>query len=125
MAKIAECKADVVYAGPYASELQAFAAPGSWTKDKSEAFTALIAGLAEVGYRSFSGSATTLGLLRKGQSAIYRVPSGQRGALAAYAEKYVHIVCVHRTDNFSGRMFAFTEVSSDGKIVGAAKVEGE
>lgn len=125
MAKIAECKTDVVFVGPYASELRTFAAPGSWTKEKSEAFTAVVAGLAGAGYRSFSSSVTTIGLQRKGQSAVFRVPAGQRGALAVYAKKYVHIVCVDRTDNYSGRLFAFSEVSSNGEIVRAAQEEGQ
>lgn len=125
MAKISECKADIVYTGPYATELRAFAAPGSWTKEKSESFTTVVDGLTEVGYRSFSSSVTTIGLQRKGQSAVYRVPAGQRGALAAYADRYVHIFCVDRTDNYSGRLFAFSEVSATGQIVRAAQEEGE
>ena len=124
MSKIADCKAEVEYAGPHAAELRAFAAPGSWTNEKSGAFAALVEALNAAGYRSFSSSVNTIGLQRKGQSAIYLVPAGQRGALAAYAGKYVHIVCVDRTDNYSGRLFAFSEVSSTGKVTRAAREEG-
>jgi hypothetical protein len=121
MAKLADYKVDVAYAGPFVSELQAFAAPGSWTRDKTVAFTAIVEGLMSAGYRSFSSSVATIGLQRKGQSAVYRVPIGQRGALAAHAERYVHIVCIERTDNYSGRLFAFSEVSQTGQVVRSAK----
>ena len=125
MAKLADCKVDVAYAGPFASELQAFAAPGSWTSDKTASFTAIVEGLTNVGYRSFSSSVATVGLQRKGQSAVYRVPMGQRGALAAQAERYVHIVCIDRTDDYSGRLFTYSEVSETGQVVGSAKKDGE
>lgn len=85
MSKIANCKAEVEYAGPHAAELRAFAAPGSWTNEKSGAFAALVEALNAAGYRPFSSSVNTIGLQRKGQSAIYLVPAGQRGALAANA----------------------------------------
>ena len=124
MSKIANCKAEVEYTGPHAAELRAFAAPGSWTREKSESFASLVGALSAAGYRSFSSSVNTIGLQRKGQSAIYLVPAGQRGALAAYAGKFVHIVCVDRTDNYSGRLFAFSEVSSTGKVTRAAREEG-
>ena len=42
MAKIAEGKTDIAYSGPHAKDLRAFAAPGSWTKEKSEAFAKLL-----------------------------------------------------------------------------------
>jgi hypothetical protein len=125
MSKIADCKADVEYRGPHAKDLRAFAAPGSWTKEKSEAFAELVEGLTKSGYRSFSSSVSTIGLQRKGQSAIYRVPAGQRGALSAYADKYVHVVCVDRTDNYSGRLFSFSEVSATGQVVLAEQEEDE
>ena len=125
MSKIANCKAEVEYAGPHAAELRAFAAPGSWTNEKSGAFAALVEALNAAGYQSFSSSVNTIGLQRKGQSAIYLVPAGQRGALAAYASKFVHIVCVERTDNYSGRLFAFSEVSSTGEVTHAAREESE
>lgn len=125
ISKLADCKVDVAYAGAFASELQAFAAPGSWTSDKTAAFTAIVEGLTNAGYRSFSSSVATIGLQRKGQSAVYRVPMGQRGALAAHAERYVHIVCVDRTDNYSGRLFAFSELSQTGQIVRSAKKDAE
>lgn len=64
-------------------------------------------------------------LQRKGQSAVYRVPLGQRGALAAHAERYVHIVCIDRTDNYSGRLFAFSEVSQAGQVVRSATKDAE
>jgi hypothetical protein len=125
MAKIADCKVDVAYSGPFASELQAFAAPGSWTGDKTAAFSAIVEGLTNAGYRSFTSSVATIGLQRKGQSAVYRVPMGQRGALAAHAERYVHIVCIDRTDNYSGRLFAFSEVSQTGQVVRSAAKDAE
>jgi hypothetical protein len=125
MSKIANCKAEVEYAGPHGVELSAFAAPGSWTKEKSAAFAALVEALSAAGYRSFSSSVNTIGLQRKGQSAIYLVPDGQRGAVAAYAGKYVHIVCVDRTDNYSGRRFSVAEVSSNGQVMRAGLEDGE
>ena len=125
MSKIANCKAELEYVGPNAAELRAFAAPGSWTKEKSAAFAALAEALSAAGYQSFSSSVNTIGLQRKGQSAIYLVPDGQRGALASYAGKYVHIVCVDRTDNYSGRLFSFAEVSSTGHVIRAALDDGE
>lgn len=125
MPKIVNCKAEVEYVGPHAAELRSFAAPGSWTKEKSAAFAALVDALSAAGYRSFSSSVNTIGLQRKGQSAIYLVPAGQRGALAAYAGKYVHIVCVDRTDNYSGRLFSFAEVSSNGQVMRAGLEDGE
>lgn len=90
MARIADCKVDVAYAGPFATELQAFAAPGSWASDKIGASTAIVEGLTNAGYRPFSNSVATIGLQRKGQSAVYCVPMGQRGALSAHAERYIH-----------------------------------
>jgi len=125
MAKLADCKVDVAYAGPFAEELQAFAAPGSWTSDKTASFTATVEGLTNAGYHSFSSSVATVGLQRKGQSAVYRVPMGQRGALSAHAAKYVHIVCIDRTDNYSGRLFAFSEVSQTGQVLRSAKKDAE
>lgn len=114
MPRIAECKVDAEYVGPHSNELKKFTEPGNWTKEKSEAFTAVMDSLYKAGYRSFSSSVSTIGLQRKGQSAIYRVPSGQRGALAAHAEKYVHIVCIDRIDNYSGRLFAFAPIAATG-----------
>lgn len=125
MSRIANCKAELEYAGPNAAELSAFTALGSWTKEKSAAFAALVEALSAAGYLSFSSSVNTIGLQRKGQSAIYLVPAGQRGALAACAGKYVHIVCVDRTDNYSGRLFSFAEVSSTGQVIPAALENGE
>jgi hypothetical protein len=60
MSKIADCKADVEYSGPHAKDLRAFAAPGSWTKEKSVAFAELVEGLTKSGYRSFSSSVSAL-----------------------------------------------------------------
>ncbi len=117
MAKIAESKTEIVYAGPFAEELTSFAAPGSWTKEKSDAFSTLMEGLNAAGFRNFSSSVNTVGLQRKGQSATYLVPAGQRGALAAFSGKHVHIVCLDRTDNYSGRIFAFAEVSDVGRLI--------
>ncbi len=116
MAKIGESKTDIAYSGPFAEELKFFSAPGSWTKEKTDAFSTMMLGLAAAGYRNFSSSVNTVGLQRKGQSAIYLVPAGQRGALAAYSGKYVHIVCIDRTDDYSGRLFSFTEVSETGQV---------
>lgn len=118
MVKIADCKVDVTYAGPFADELSVFSAPGSWTKNKTATFTAFVEGLTGLGYRSFTSSVSTIGLQRKGQSAIYSVPVGQRGALAAFAEKHVHIICIDRTDDYSGRMYIFAEVAQNGNLVG-------
>jgi hypothetical protein len=117
MAKIAESKTEIVYTGPFAEELTSFAAPGSWTNEKSDAFLTLMEGLNAAGYRNFSSSVNTIGLQRKGQSATYLVPVGQRGALAAFSGKHVHIVCVDRTDDYSGRIFAFSEVSNMGRPI--------
>ncbi len=117
MAKIAESKTEIAYTGPFAEDLKSFSAPGSWTKEKSDAFSTLMEGLNAAGYRNFSSSVNTIGLQRKGQSAIYLVPTGQRGALAACSGKHVHIVCVDRTDNYSGRIFAFAEVSDVGRLI--------
>lgn len=125
MSKIANCKADVEYASPHASEPRAFAAPGSWTKEKPAAFAALVEALSAAGYRSFSSSVNTIGLQRKGQSAIYLAPAGQKGALDAYARKYVHIVSAERTDNYSGRMFSFAEAFSTGQVMRAALEDRE
>lgn len=112
MPKIAECKTDIVYTGQYAQELQQFSKKGSWTKEKSESFVALVDGLTKAGYRQFSSSTRTIGLQRKGESAIYKVPDGQRGALSKLSGKYTHIICIDRTDSYSGRLFAFNEVLS-------------
>ena len=117
MAKIADTKVDVVYTGPFATELRSFAEPGTWTNEKTREFKEIVEGLTQAGYRSFSSSVATIGLQRKGQSAVFRVPEKQRGALAAYANKYVHIVCIDRTDNYTGRLFAFSEISQKGRIV--------
>lgn len=125
MAKIADCKVNIAYAGPFVTELKAFSAPRSWTGDKTAAFTAIVEGLTGNGYRSFSSSVETIGLQRKGQSAVFRVPVRQRGALAAYAEKYVHIICIDRTDNYSGRLFAFSEVSETGQVVRSVNKEAK
>lgn len=125
MSMIANCKSDVEYAGPHAAEIRAFSAPRSWTMEKSTGFAALVDALSAAGYRSFPSSVNTIGLQRKGQSATYLVPAGQRGALAAYAGKYVHIVCVDPTDNYSGRLFSFAEASTTGQIVRAALEDGE
>lgn len=125
MVKITDCKVNVAYSGPFASELKAIAAPGSWTSNKTAAFSEIVEGLTKAGYRSFTSSVATIGLQRKGQSAVYRVPIGQRGALAAHAERYVHIVCIDRTDNYSGRLFAFSEVSQTGQVVLSAKKDAE
>jgi hypothetical protein len=112
--RIANCKTDIEYGGPFAQEFKFVAAPYNWTKEKSVAFKALVQSLRKDGYRNFTSSVKTIGLQRKGESAIYRVPVGQRGSLAGYAGKYVHIVCIDRTDDYSGRIFAVSEVSEAG-----------
>jgi hypothetical protein len=117
MTRLVNCKTEIEYAGPAAQELKSFEAPGRWTKEKSAAFVALMQRLKNDGYTTFNSSVHTIGLQRNGQSAIYHVPSGQRGGLAAYAGKHVHIVCVARTDAYSGRMFAVSEVSETGQVM--------
>jgi hypothetical protein len=116
MPRIADSKTDIEYSGPYAQELKSFAAPGSWTKEKSDTFSALVQGLTKTGYRNFSSSVEIIGLQRNGQSAIYHVPIGQRGVLSAYAGKYVHIVCVAYTDKYTGRLFSLAQVSEGGQL---------
>lgn len=115
---IAAYKTEVEFRGSLAQDLKSFSAPGRWTKWKQEAFSKLVDRLAESGYQRFSSSAVTVGLYRKGQSAIYKVPVRQRGALSSYEGKFVHIVCVARKDNYSGRIFAVAEVSDSGWPVG-------
>ena len=117
MPRIANCKTDIEYGGPSAQEFKFFAASYSWTKAKSDAFDALVQSLRKDGYRNFTSSVKTIGLQRKGESAIYRVPAGQSGSLAPYAGKYVHIVCIDRTDDYSGRIFAVSEVSETGQVI--------
>jgi hypothetical protein len=117
MPRIANCKTDIEYGGPSAHEFKVVAVPDNWTKEKSVAFEAVVQSLRKDGYRNFTSSVKTIGLQRKGESAIYRVPVGQRGSLAAYAGKYVHIVCVDRTDDYSGRIFAVSEVSETGQPI--------
>ena len=124
MTKVANCKAEVQHTGRDVAELRAFAAPGSWTNEKSESFAALVGALGAAGYRSLYCNVNTIGLQRKGQSAIYPVPACPRGALAAFAGKFVRIVCVDRTDKNTGRLFAFSAVPSTGEVTRAAREEG-
>ena len=88
MVKISECKTDIEFKGDASAK----------------------------GYKTFNSSGQSIGLFRIGQSAIFAVPAKQRGALARYAGRFVHIVCVGRTDNFSGRTFAVAEVTEQGDL---------
>ena len=45
MAKIADCKVDVTYAGPFALELRSFVEPGVWTGEKTAVLEAIFEGL--------------------------------------------------------------------------------
>jgi hypothetical protein len=81
--------------------------------------------LTNAGYRSFSSSVASIRLQRNGQSEVYRVPIGQRGALADHAERSVHVACIDRIYNYSRRLFAFSEVSQTGPVVRSAKKEAK
>jgi hypothetical protein len=123
MPRVANCKTDIEYSGPYAQEIKSFAAGESWTKEKTISFQSIVQFLKKSCYRYFNSSVNTIGLQRKGQSAIYHVPLRQAGALAAYAGKYAHIICVARTDDYSGRVFAVSEVSEIGQLVRGGRLK--
>ena len=125
MAKIADCKVDVTYAGPFALELRSFVEPGVWTGEKTAVLEAIFEGLKAAGYHYFSSRVPTMRLQRKGQSAVYRVPLAQRGALAPYRGKLVHIVCLGRTHHHDGRRFALAELSQNGQLLRSTQADSK
>ena len=94
---------DISFRGHMAAELAVLAQDGAWTKARVDLLAKVVWTVKLSGYQTFNASGQTIGLYRKGQSAIFAVPAAHKDALAPFAGKLVHIICIDRSDNYSGR----------------------
>ena len=76
-----------------------------WNNAKYAIYEELINQMTNEGYKRFSGDYRTYHLQRKGQHCVYKIPSGQKGALAQFSGMTVRIVCNGSWDQYSGRIF--------------------
>jgi hypothetical protein len=77
----------------------------TWTAAKIELFVQLMALTKRERYLQFTGDYRDYHLERKGQSCLYDVPLGQRGALKKFRGKRVRLICAGAWDQYAGRFF--------------------
>ena len=81
----------------------------TWTYAKHAIFDELVKTAYESKYIRFTGDCRTYQLFRKGQSGLFDVRTGQRGALFAYQGKRVRVVCLGSIGPGSDRIFMVGE----------------
>jgi hypothetical protein len=77
----------------------------TWTTVKSELFEQLMGLAKRERYMRFTGDFRDYHLERKGQSCLYDVPLGQRGALKKFRGKRIRLICAGAWDQYAGRFF--------------------
>jgi len=85
--------------------LRMFHANQTWAAVKFELFEELMALTKRERYQRFTGDYRDYYLQRKGQSCLYDVPIGQRGALEKFQDKRIRLICEGAWDQYSGRFF--------------------
>lgn len=125
MPKIIDGQTDIAFRGPLAAELAFLAQDGSWTKHRVNMLAMVVRTLKLSGYQTFNGSGQTIGLYRKGHSAVFAVPAAQKRALAPFAGKLAHAICIDRTDSYSGRSYAVAEVTPEGDRPTPSRTSGQ
>lgn len=85
--------------------LRALHAHPTWTAAKAAAFRHLEEVAAQEGYLRFTGDFRSYHLERKGESCLYDIPMGQRGALQPFCGKRVRLICAGGWDPYAGRYF--------------------
>jgi hypothetical protein len=77
----------------------------TWTAEKIQMFEQLMALMKRERYMRFTGDFCDYHLKRKGQSCLYDVHLGQRGALKKFRGKRVRLICEGAWDQYAGRFF--------------------
>jgi hypothetical protein len=77
----------------------------TWTTEKIQLFEQLMALTKREKYMRFTGDFRDYHLERKGQSCLYDVPLGQRGALKKFRGKRIRLICEGAWDQYAGRFF--------------------
>ena len=90
--------------------LKALNAKQTWDGEARSLFNSVEVLLAELKYTRFTGDYRDYHLTRKGQYCLYDVPSKQSGALKAFRNKRVRLVCLGGWDSYAGRAFYVGEV---------------
>lgn len=97
--------------------LREIRAQPAWGTRKKAAFQRLLQAAQDEGYTFFAGDFRTYGLPRMGDSALYRVPQGCRGALRRFAGKTVRVACIGYIGHHAARKFMAKDVEV-GQTVG-------
>lgn len=87
----------------------------TWTQQKRELFSVIEELAVKNKYKTFTADCRDYHLQRKGDSCLYLVPEGQRGALFEFAGKRVRLICGGGWDSFSGRHYFAGVVPVDGQ----------
>jgi hypothetical protein len=83
----------------------------TWTARKYEVFAQFECLARKKGYLHFTADARDYRLSGSGNSCLYQVPLNQRGALSAFAGKFIRVVCGGKSNRYSGRHYHATPVS--------------
>lgn len=92
----------------------------TWTTVKSQLFEQLMCLTKRERYMRFTGDFRDYHLERKGQSCLYDVPLGQRGALKKFRGKRIRLICEGAWDQYAGRFFLakVVRVDSQSTLIG-------
>lgn len=83
----------------------------TWDKQKKDIYDSIEKMLESQKYIRFTGDSRHYHLYRKGESCLYDVPATQQGALKAFRNKRVRLVCAGAWNAFSGRFYYAKEVA--------------
>lgn len=83
----------------------------TWTARKYEVFAQFEYLARKKGYLHFTADVRDYQLSGSGNSCLYQVPLHQRGALSAFAGKFIRVVCGGKSNRYSGRHYYAKPVS--------------
>jgi len=83
----------------------------TWTARKFEVFAEFERLARKKGYLHFTADVRDYRISGSGNSCLYQVPLNQRGALSAFAGKFIRVVCGGKSNRYSGRHYYAKPVS--------------